>query len=85
MGISQDVIQQVRDQATIDGVVGKVVSLHSTGRGKMKGLCPFHQEDTPSFTVDTNAICTIALGVKRVVISSLHAKDTRDWIHSGGT
>ena len=54
MGISQDVIQQVRDQATIDGVVGKVVSLHSTGRGKMKGLCPFHQEDTPSFTVDTN-------------------------------
>ena len=52
MALSQDIIQQVRDQASIEDVVGKVVTLEPTGRGKLKGLCPFHQEDTPSFTVD---------------------------------
>ncbi len=52
MAISKDIIQQVRDQASIEDVVGKVVTLEPTGRGKLKGLCPFHQEDTPSFTVD---------------------------------
>ena len=53
MGISESVIEQVRDQVRIEDVVGRVVSLQPGGRaGDLKGLCPFHNEDTPSFHVD---------------------------------
>ena len=52
MGISQEVSNksEIRPQSML--WLAKLY-LQSTGRGKMKGLCPFHQEDTPSFTVDT--------------------------------
>ena len=54
MGISPAIIDQIRQQTSIEDVVSQVVSLEpSRQNGKMKGLCPFHQEDTPSFTVDT--------------------------------
>ena len=54
MGISSTVIDQIRQQSSIEDIVSQVVSLApSRQNGKMKGLCPFHQEDTPSFTVDT--------------------------------
>ena len=53
MGISENVIEQVREQVRIEDVVGRVVSLQPGGRaGDLKGLCPFHNEDTPSFHVD---------------------------------
>ena len=53
MGISESVIEQVRDHVRIEDVVGRVVSLQPGGRaGDLKGLCPFHNEDTPSFHVD---------------------------------
>lgn len=53
MGISESVIEEVREQARIEDVVGRVVSLQPGGRaGDLKGLCPFHNEDTPSFHVD---------------------------------
>jgi len=55
MGISEGVIEQVREQVRIEDVVGRVVSLQAGGRaGDLKGLCPFHNEDTPSFHVDMN-------------------------------
>ncbi len=55
MGIDDSVIEQVREQARIEDVVGRVVSLQPGGRaGDLKGLCPFHNEDTPSFHVDMN-------------------------------
>ena len=54
MGISPAIIDQIRQQTSIEDVVSQVVSLEpSRQNGKMKGLCPFHQEDTPSFTIDT--------------------------------
>lgn len=53
MGISPAIIDQIRQQISIEDVVSQSVSLEpSRQNGKMKGLCPFHQEDTPSFTVD---------------------------------
>jgi DNA primase len=48
--ISEDVINQVRDRADIAEVVGHHVSLARAGQN-LKGLCPFHQEKSPSFTV----------------------------------
>ena len=48
--ISEDVISQVRDRIDIAEVVGHHVSLTRAGQN-LKGLCPFHQEKSPSFTV----------------------------------
>jgi DNA primase len=47
----QDFIDDLKSQTDIVSVVGEVVSLKKTG-GTYKGLCPFHQEKTPSFNVN---------------------------------
>ena len=44
-------IAQVRDRNRIDEVVGEYVALRRAGGGALKGLCPFHDEKTPSFNV----------------------------------
>ena len=41
----------VRERVRIDAVVGEVVTLRSAGAGSLKGLCPFHEERSPSFHV----------------------------------
>ena len=49
--IRRDDIATVREKARIEDVVGEQVTLRSAGVGSMKGLCPFHDERTPSFHV----------------------------------
>jgi len=49
--IRDDDIALVRERARIDEVVRDYVSLKNAGGGSMKGLCPFHDERTPSFHV----------------------------------
>ncbi|MBK1786582.1 DNA primase [Prauserella cavernicola] len=44
-------IAQVRERSRIDDVVGEYVALRRAGGGALKGLCPFHEEKTPSFNV----------------------------------
>ena len=44
-------IAEVRDRTRIEEVVGEYVALRRAGAGSLKGLCPFHDEKTPSFTV----------------------------------
>ena len=41
----------VKERANIADVVGDVVTLRPAGGGNLKGLCPFHDEKTPSFSV----------------------------------
>lgn len=41
----------VRDRTPIADVIGDHVTLKSAGGGNLKGLCPFHDERTPSFNV----------------------------------
>jgi DNA primase len=48
--IPDDVIAQIRDKADIVAVIGQHVQLKKAGRN-YKGLCPFHGEKTPSFSV----------------------------------
>jgi len=48
--INEEDIAAVRDRARIEEIVGSYVTLRSSG-GTMKGLCPFHDEKTPSFQV----------------------------------
>ncbi|MCU1589627.1 MAG: primase [Frankiales bacterium] len=42
----------VRERAPIADVIGESVQLRSAGGGRLKGLCPFHDEKTPSFNVN---------------------------------
>jgi DNA primase len=48
--IAEDAIRVVRDRANLAEVVSDVVALKRRGRSAV-GLCPFHTEKTPSFTV----------------------------------
>jgi DNA primase len=41
----------VRERVRVDEVIGEVVTLRSAGAGSLKGLCPFHDERSPSFHV----------------------------------
>mgnify|MGYP000893012606 CR=1 FL=1 len=49
--IKREDIDAVRERARIEDVVGEHVTLKSGGVGSLKGLCPFHDERTPSFNV----------------------------------
>jgi DNA primase len=48
--IPEELIQQVREQSDIVEVISEYIQLKRTGRGYV-GLCPFHSEKTPSFSV----------------------------------
>ncbi len=41
----------MRERSPIDAVVGEYVQLRNAGGGAVKGLCPFHDEKSPSFNV----------------------------------
>lgn len=49
--IREEDIAKVRERARIDEVIGEYVMLRNAGSGSLKGLCPFHDEKTPSFHV----------------------------------
>ena len=52
------VVEQIKDRCNIVDVIGQVVQLKKTG-DNYKGLCPFHNEKTPSFVVsETKQIFT---------------------------
>ena len=49
--IHPDDLRAVKERVRIDEVVAEQVTLRPGGVGSFKGLCPFHDERTPSFTV----------------------------------
>ena len=48
--ISDSVLEQIKARIPISEVVSDYVPLSARG-GRLWGLCPFHQEKTPSFSV----------------------------------
>ena len=50
MRIPESVIQEIKEKNPIEEVIAPYVQLKRAGRN-LKGLCPFHSEKTPSFTV----------------------------------
>src|SRR5947209_20497681 len=51
MANSGDFAQTLKEQADIVRVIGDYVKLKKAGAQNFSGLCPFHQEKTPSFSV----------------------------------
>jgi len=49
--IRDEDVQYIRDRAPIDEIVADYVQLKNAGGGQKKGLCPFHDEKSPSFHV----------------------------------
>ncbi|HCS60268.1 MAG TPA: DNA primase [Microbacterium sp.] len=49
--IRQADVDEVKSRTNIGDIVGERVSLKSAGVGSLKGLCPFHDEKSPSFHV----------------------------------
>ncbi|MGM0688476.1 MAG: DNA primase [Bacillota bacterium] len=49
-GIPEDVIDEIRQRTDLVGLVGEYLKLERRGKN-MVGLCPFHSEKTPSFSV----------------------------------
>lgn len=45
-------LEELKSRAPIAAIVGQTVRLRAAGAGRHKGLCPFHDEKTPSFHVD---------------------------------
>ncbi len=49
--INEEDLATVRERSRIEDVVGAHVTLRNAGGGSLTGLCPFHDEKTPSFRV----------------------------------
>jgi DNA primase len=49
--IKDEDVAYIREHVPIDDVVSEYVQLKGAGGGQKKGLCPFHDEKSPSFHV----------------------------------
>ena len=45
-------VRDLKQRVNLADVVSRVVTLRKAGGARLKGLCPFHNEKTPSFNVD---------------------------------
>ena len=50
--IKPNCVRDVKLRASLADVVSRMVTLRKAGGTRLKGLCPFHNEKTPSFNVD---------------------------------
>ena len=81
--IREESIAEVREKAPIDEVVSQYVTLKNAGGGSMKGLCPFHDEKTPSFNVNTSRGFYHCLAGETRVLTWAGARPIREL--AGGT
>ncbi|MER3535981.1 MAG: DNA primase [Thermus sp.] len=58
------VVEAVKSRLSLKEVVSRYVVLRPAGKGRWKGLCPFHQEKTPSFYVDEDKGLFYCFGCK---------------------
>ena len=61
--ISDEIKNRIRDRVDIADVVGQHVSLRRAGQN-LVGLCPFHQEKSPSFSVSSSKQMFYCFGCK---------------------
>lgn len=52
--IKPSCVRDVKTRVNLADVISRVVTLRKAGGARLKGLCPFHNEKTPSFNVDAD-------------------------------
>ncbi len=62
--LKQDAVQEIKDRLDLADLVSEHLRLQKAGRD-LKGLCPFHQEKTPSFYVSPEKQLWICYGCQR--------------------
>jgi DNA primase len=83
MAIVEDDIQKVRSAVALSDVVSPYAQLRRTGRSQV-GLCPFHSERTPSFSVndETGRYMCFGCGAKGDVFTFIQQIEHLDFIAS---
>lgn len=83
MKISERFIQELQDKIDIDQVISSHVNLKRRGK-TLVGLCPFHNEKTPSFTVypDTRSFYCFGCGAGGDVVSFVRRIENLDYIEA---
>ena len=78
--ISKETIEQVLLRNDVETVIGGYVSLKRAG-SNLKGLCPFHSEKTPSFTVypQDNSFYCFGCGAGGDVINFIRKRENLDY------
>ncbi|HWS32410.1 MAG TPA: DNA primase [Actinoplanes sp.] len=76
--VKDEDIAVVRDRTSIVDVISETVTLRSAGGGNMKGLCPFHDEKTPSFNVSPARNVYFCLAGETRVITDQGIREIRD-------
>ena len=64
MFLPDEVIKEIADRTDIEQLIGRYVTLQRAG-SRLKGLCPFHHEKTPSFTVSPDKGVFHCFGCKK--------------------
>ena len=80
MPFNDTFLEELRSKNEISEVIGAYVNLKRAGR-LYKGLCPFHGEKTPSFTVypDTQSFYCFGCGVGGDVVSFIRKAENLDY------
>ncbi len=83
MAISEEYIEELRRRADVETIVSSYVTLKRSGKIS-RGLCPFHGEKTPSFTVypDTQSYYCFGCGAGGDVINFIKNIENLDYIES---
>ena len=81
--IPQEYIQEVVRRNDIEEVVGQYVQLRRRGR-TLSGLCPFHNEKTPSFVVypDTQSFYCFGCGAAGDVINFVRKYNNLSYVEA---
>ncbi|MBQ3482795.1 MAG: DNA primase [Clostridia bacterium] len=79
--IPKEVIEEIRYRCDIEDVIGSYVTLKRAGSNK-NGLCPFHSEKTPSFTVfpATKSFYCFGCGAGGDVITFIQKVENLDYV-----
>lgn len=83
MAISDDYIAELRRRADIETIISSYVNIRRNGK-ICRGLCPFHGEKTPSFTVypDTQSFYCFGCGEGGDVIHFIRSIENLDYIEA---